>query len=103
MSQETTLGHEQHATAVDDPQTGAETKQTAEKPTVEEKRWEETKVKATTQASDTAVLTKTQVNEDFQEELVIRPLHSGDIYASFQFRTVWETDFMKGNKGKMVI
>ncbi|TKS77433.1 GPI transamidase component PIG-T [Collichthys lucidus] len=22
----------------------------------------------------------------------------GDIYASFQFRTVWETDFMKGNK-----
>uniref|UniRef100_A0A8C7Y8N3 Phosphatidylinositol glycan anchor biosynthesis, class T n=1 Tax=Oryzias sinensis TaxID=183150 RepID=A0A8C7Y8N3_9TELE len=98
MSQETTLGHEQHATAVDDPQTGAETKQTAEKPTVEEKRWEETKVKATTQASDTAVLSKTQVNEDFQEELVIRPLHSGDIYASFQFRTVWETDFMKGNK-----
>uniref|UniRef100_A0A8C7Y7K7 Phosphatidylinositol glycan anchor biosynthesis, class T n=1 Tax=Oryzias sinensis TaxID=183150 RepID=A0A8C7Y7K7_9TELE len=48
--------------------------------------------------SDTAVLSKTQVNEDFQEELVIRPLHSGDIYASFQFRTVWETDFMKGNK-----
>ncbi|TMS16552.1 GPI transamidase component PIG-T [Larimichthys crocea] len=36
--------------------------------------------------------------DDFQEELVIRPLHSGDIYASFQFRTVWETDFMKGNK-----
>uniref|UniRef100_A0A8C7Y6M0 Phosphatidylinositol glycan anchor biosynthesis, class T n=1 Tax=Oryzias sinensis TaxID=183150 RepID=A0A8C7Y6M0_9TELE len=33
-----------------------------------------------------------------QHELVIRPLHSGDIYASFQFRTVWETDFMKGNK-----
>uniref|UniRef100_A0A8C4IS69 Phosphatidylinositol glycan anchor biosynthesis, class T n=1 Tax=Dicentrarchus labrax TaxID=13489 RepID=A0A8C4IS69_DICLA len=34
----------------------------------------------------------------FYEELVIRPLHSGDIYASFQFRTVWETDFMRGNK-----
>uniref|UniRef100_A0A8C4IP59 Phosphatidylinositol glycan anchor biosynthesis, class T n=1 Tax=Dicentrarchus labrax TaxID=13489 RepID=A0A8C4IP59_DICLA len=39
-----------------------------------------------------------QPKDDFQEELVIRPLHSGDIYASFQFRTVWETDFMRGNK-----
>uniref|UniRef100_A0A672YRZ4 Phosphatidylinositol glycan anchor biosynthesis, class T n=1 Tax=Sphaeramia orbicularis TaxID=375764 RepID=A0A672YRZ4_9TELE len=36
--------------------------------------------------------------DDFQEELVIRPLQSGDVYASFQFRTLWETDFMKGNK-----
>ncbi|CAF95701.1 unnamed protein product, partial [Tetraodon nigroviridis] len=31
--------------------------------------------------------------DDFKEELVIRPLHSGDIYASFQFRTLWKTDF----------
>uniref|UniRef100_A0A3Q1GWL8 Phosphatidylinositol glycan anchor biosynthesis, class T n=1 Tax=Acanthochromis polyacanthus TaxID=80966 RepID=A0A3Q1GWL8_9TELE len=38
---------------------------------------------------------------DFQEELVVRPLHSGDIYASFQFRTLWETDFMRGNKGEL--
>ncbi|XP_061638832.1 GPI transamidase component PIG-T isoform X1 [Phyllopteryx taeniolatus] len=36
--------------------------------------------------------------DDFQEELVIRPLQSGDIYASFQFRTLWETDFIGGNK-----
>ncbi|XP_051907035.1 GPI transamidase component PIG-T [Hippocampus zosterae] len=35
---------------------------------------------------------------DFQEELVIRPLQSGDIYASFQFRTLWEADFFGGNK-----
>uniref|UniRef100_A0A8C7HLQ9 Phosphatidylinositol glycan anchor biosynthesis class T n=1 Tax=Oncorhynchus kisutch TaxID=8019 RepID=A0A8C7HLQ9_ONCKI len=34
----------------------------------------------------------------FQEELVIRPLHSGDTYASFQFRTLWDTDFLRGNK-----
>uniref|UniRef100_A0A8C7V3Q5 Phosphatidylinositol glycan anchor biosynthesis, class T n=1 Tax=Oncorhynchus mykiss TaxID=8022 RepID=A0A8C7V3Q5_ONCMY len=34
----------------------------------------------------------------FQEELVIRPLHSGDTYASFQFRTLWDTDFFRGNK-----
>uniref|UniRef100_A0A8C5BN00 Phosphatidylinositol glycan anchor biosynthesis, class T n=1 Tax=Gadus morhua TaxID=8049 RepID=A0A8C5BN00_GADMO len=36
--------------------------------------------------------------DDFQEELVIRPLHSGDIYASFQFRTVWDADFMGDQK-----
>uniref|UniRef100_A0A673JUA9 GPI transamidase component PIG-T-like n=1 Tax=Sinocyclocheilus rhinocerous TaxID=307959 RepID=A0A673JUA9_9TELE len=33
--------------------------------------------------------------DQFQEELVIRPLHSGDIYASFQFRTLWDTDFLQ--------
>uniref|UniRef100_A0A8C1DB34 Phosphatidylinositol glycan anchor biosynthesis, class T n=1 Tax=Cyprinus carpio carpio TaxID=630221 RepID=A0A8C1DB34_CYPCA len=33
--------------------------------------------------------------DEFQEELVIRPLHSGDIYASFQFRTLWDTDFLQ--------
>ncbi|RVE70401.1 hypothetical protein OJAV_G00064000 [Oryzias javanicus] len=87
-------GDEQHAGVADDPRAGAETKQTAE-----ERRWEETEVKESQQASDTEVLPlKSQAKEDFQEELVIRPLHSGDIYASFQFRTVWETDFMKGNK-----
>ncbi|MEQ2188155.1 hypothetical protein GOODEAATRI_012090 [Goodea atripinnis] len=47
-----------------------------------------------------SVLTPTpQLNDEFKEELVIRPLHSGDIYASFQFRTVWETDFTRGSKG----
>uniref|UniRef100_A0A3B4WW98 Uncharacterized protein n=1 Tax=Seriola lalandi dorsalis TaxID=1841481 RepID=A0A3B4WW98_SERLL len=39
--------------------------------------------------------------DDFQEELVIRPLHSGDVYASFQFRTLWETDFTRENKGRL--
>ncbi|XP_068608097.1 GPI transamidase component PIG-T [Brachionichthys hirsutus] len=39
-----------------------------------------------------------QAKDDFQEELVIRPLHSGDIYASFHFRTLWESDFMTRNK-----
>ncbi len=33
--------------------------------------------------------------DQFQEELVIRPLHSGDIYASFQFRTLWDIDFLQ--------
>uniref|UniRef100_A0A3Q2YFF3 PIGT n=1 Tax=Hippocampus comes TaxID=109280 RepID=A0A3Q2YFF3_HIPCM len=32
------------------------------------------------------------------QELVISPLQSGDIYASFQFRTLWEADFFGGNK-----
>ncbi|CAB1329628.1 unnamed protein product [Coregonus sp. 'balchen'] len=32
----------------------------------------------------------------FQEELVITPLHSGDTYASFQFRTLWDTIFLRG-------
>lgn len=41
--------------------------------------------------------------DDFQEELVIRPLQSGDIYASFQFRTLWEADFFGGNKGKRAV
>lgn len=103
-SQETNVGNEQHAGVAGDPRAGAETKQTAEEPASDERRWEETEVKESQQqVSDTAELPpKLQAKEDFQEELVIRPLHSGDIYASFQFRTVWETDFMKGNKGKLV-
>ncbi|KAG9269478.1 GPI transamidase component PIG-T isoform X1 [Astyanax mexicanus] len=32
------------------------------------------------------------------EELVLRPLRSGDIYASFQFRTQWDTDFLHHGK-----
>ncbi|XP_066527748.1 GPI transamidase component PIG-T isoform X1 [Hoplias malabaricus] len=34
-------------------------------------------------------------SDQFEEELVIRPLHSGDIYTSFQFRTQWDTDFLE--------
>ncbi|TRY54061.1 hypothetical protein DNTS_034491 [Danionella cerebrum] len=33
--------------------------------------------------------------DQLQEELVIRPLPSGDIYASFQFRTLWDVDFLQ--------
>lgn len=36
--------------------------------------------------------------DHFQEELVIRPLHSGDIYASFQFHTQLDTDFVQEAK-----
>ncbi|XP_044065782.1 GPI transamidase component PIG-T [Siniperca chuatsi] len=110
-SQETTLTGDHHATAVDNPQTAPETvEQTAEQPAVEERRWESTVVegatpddvatdKQDTSAPETVVPSSApQPKDDFQEELVIRPLHSGDIYASFQFRTLWETDFMRGNK-----
>uniref|UniRef100_A0A8C2HPG1 Phosphatidylinositol glycan anchor biosynthesis, class T n=1 Tax=Cyprinus carpio TaxID=7962 RepID=A0A8C2HPG1_CYPCA len=40
-------------------------------------------------------ITAAAARDEFQEELVIRPLHSGDIYASFQFRTLWDTDFLQ--------
>ncbi|XP_072552706.1 GPI transamidase component PIG-T [Salminus brasiliensis] len=33
-----------------------------------------------------------------EEELVLRPLHSGDIYGSFQFKTQWDTDFLHHGK-----
>ncbi|XP_073327071.1 GPI transamidase component PIG-T [Pagrus major] len=110
-SQETTVNGGQHASAVENPQTATETaEQTTEQPAVEERRWEATEVEEATpddaaadqqdtSAPETVVLSSVpQPKDDFQEELVIRPLHSGDIYASFQFRTVWETDFTRGNK-----
>ncbi|XP_068454288.1 GPI transamidase component PIG-T [Clinocottus analis] len=111
-SEGTTLNGDHHATTVDNPQTGRETAEiVAEQPAVEEEmRWEATKVeeatpdeavadKRDTSATETVVPSSApQPKDDFQEELVIRPLHSGDIYASFQFRTLWETDFMRGNK-----
>lgn len=112
--QETTVSGDHHATAVDNPQTATETaEQTAEQPAVEERRWEATEVeeatpdefstdKQDTSSPETVVPPSVpQPKDDFQEELVIRPLHSGDIYASFQFRTLWETDFMRGKKGKL--
>ncbi|XP_008273954.1 GPI transamidase component PIG-T [Stegastes partitus] len=110
-SHDTTVTHEQRAGVVDDPQTAAETAgQTAEQTAAEERQWEATEVreatpddaaaeKQDTPAPETVVLQSfPQPKDDFQEELVVRPLHSGDIYASFQFRTQWETDFMRGNK-----
>lgn len=116
-SQETTLPGDHHATEVDNPQTATETPaQTAEQPAEEEeRRWEATEVEEATpddagtdtqdtSAPETAVPSSIpQPKDDFQEEMVIRPLHSGDIYASFQFRTLWETDFMRGNKGKLTL
>ncbi|XP_056155189.1 GPI transamidase component PIG-T [Lampris incognitus] len=76
----------------------------------EERRWEATEVEGETpdeapdhspafSVSETTDTSSTQhPTDDFQEELVIRPLHSGDISASFQFRTLWDTDFMGGKK-----
>lgn len=101
-------GH--HATGADNPQTSPDTAgQKAEQPVVEERRWEATEVEdgtpddAPADKQDTSSpSTVAQPKDDFQEELVIRPLHSGDIYASFQFRTLWETDF-GGNKGKLTV
>ncbi|MED6294887.1 hypothetical protein CHARACLAT_025719 [Characodon lateralis] len=105
-SEETTQGHDRVSVA-DNPQTAADS---AKQP-LEERRWEATQVdKAVPDDAAAAahkqdfpvpdsVLTPTpQLNDEFKEELVIRPLHSGDIYASFQFRTVWETDFTRGSK-----
>ena len=113
-SQETTLTDDNQTRVLHNQQPAAEAaKPKAEHPAAEERRWEATDVKEAipddaadhkqdTSASNAAVLTSVpQPKDDFQEELAIRPLHSGDIYASFQFRTLWETDFMRGNKGKL--
>ncbi|KAM4609974.1 GPI transamidase component PIG-T [Polymixia lowei] len=71
--------------------------QTPGEPLVDERRWEETPDDVSVPESvDTPSVPPSE--DDFQEELVIRPLHSGDIYTSFQFRTLWDTDFMAGNK-----
>lgn len=104
-SQEATVPVAQDASASVNPQTVTEA---AEQKA--ERRWEETEVgnaaagNAATEKLDylshqtvfPASVTKPE--DDFKEELVIRPLHSGDIYASFQFRTLWKTDFRE-NKG----
>lgn len=116
QSQEPTQPAGHHATKVDNPQTAGETSdQGGEQPAVEDRRWEATE--AGNAASDDAAATGQQdtsaqetkvsppgalARDDFQEELVIRPLRSGDIYASFQFRTLWDTEF-SGNKGKLAV
>lgn len=106
-SQETTVPVGQYASASVNPQTVTEPAQQKA-----ERRWEETEV-GSTAAGDAATekldnlshqtvfpSSITKPKDDFREELVIRPLHSGDIYASFQFRTLWKTDFRE-NKGKL--
>nr|XP_006639610.1 PREDICTED: GPI transamidase component PIG-T [Lepisosteus oculatus] len=53
--------------------------------------------------ADSSVPPKTEperTRDEFQEELVIRPLPTGDVYSSFQFRTRWDTDFF--HQGKKV-
>uniref|UniRef100_A0A669BTZ8 Phosphatidylinositol glycan anchor biosynthesis class T n=1 Tax=Oreochromis niloticus TaxID=8128 RepID=A0A669BTZ8_ORENI len=104
---ETTPVNDHHGGADHNAQTA---EQTADQPAVEGRRWEATEVKEAatvdaaadtqgTSAPETVVPSSVpQPKDDFQEELVIRPLHSGDIYASFQFRTLWDTDFMRENK-----
>lgn len=109
--QEATLAGGHRAPAADGPRRAAETaEEPAELPAAEGKRWEVTPDDAA--AADTRDTSAPgavppspapQHRDDFQEELVIRPLHSGDIYASFQFRTLWETDFMRGNKGELTV
>lgn len=49
-------------------------------------------------SGDSKSFTTPPAKDQFQEELVIRPLHSGDIYASFQFRTQLDTDFTQEGK-----
>uniref|UniRef100_A0A8C5DAX6 GPI transamidase component PIG-T n=1 Tax=Gouania willdenowi TaxID=441366 RepID=A0A8C5DAX6_GOUWI len=64
----------------------------------EERRWEASQVGDVDPGMSVAPPHPHTNTDSFQEELVVRPLHSGDIYASFQFRTVWEADFSRGNK-----
>lgn len=109
-SQETTAPAGQYVSASVDPQTETAEKK-AEQPAAKG-RWEETEVgnmdlgDAATETPDSLShenVFSPSVSEskhDFREELVIRPLHSGDIYASFQFRTLWKTNFRE-NKGKL--
>ncbi|KAF7651465.1 hypothetical protein LDENG_00110740 [Lucifuga dentata] len=101
-SQENTSVGDPDAAEIGNTQAGAET--------AEQRRWEATEIgetvlgvaptdKPATSAGETRLTSSVpQPKDDFQEELVIRPLHSGDIYTSFQFRTLWDTDFMGGNR-----
>lgn len=113
--QEPTVAAGQHTPEVENPHAASETPEnTGGEPAVEGKQWEATTVvdealhdatpeEQDTSAHETKVSSPTSTgNDDFQEELVIRPLHSGDIYASFQFRTLWHTDF-RGSKGKLAV
>lgn len=114
-SHETTLPAGQHVTTDDNPQTVTETaEQSSEQSAVRERLWETTPLEdaapgdAPADKEDTSThatvvpASVAQPKDDFQEELIIRPLHSGDIYASFQFRTLWETDFRE-NKGMLTV
>ncbi|XP_051735392.1 GPI transamidase component PIG-T [Ctenopharyngodon idella] len=62
-----------------------------------ERQWQSTDVEVDRSdgTEDSESFRPAPAKDQFQEELVIRPLHSGDIYASFQFRTLWDTDFLQ--------
>ncbi|XP_048033959.1 LOW QUALITY PROTEIN: GPI transamidase component PIG-T [Megalobrama amblycephala] len=62
-----------------------------------ERQWQSTDVEVDRSdgTEDSEPFRPAPAKDEFQEELVIRPLHSGDIYASFQFRTLWDTDFLQ--------
>lgn len=103
-SQETAVPVGQSASAPAPPQTAAAAAEQRA-----ERRWEETEVgSAAAEKAESLKLqtvapsSETKPKDDFQEELVIRPLHSGDIYASFQFRTRWKTDFRE-DEGKLSV
>ncbi|KAM9855209.1 GPI transamidase component PIG-T [Aulostomus maculatus] len=94
-----------HVATQNTPQTAPETaERTVEQPAVQDRQWEATHGDAAAVKQDTSDgvhVVPSPVphpSDDFQEELVLRPLHSGDIYASFQFRVRWDTDFTRGNK-----
>ncbi|XP_073679348.1 GPI transamidase component PIG-T [Garra rufa] len=62
-----------------------------------ERQWQSTDVDVdrSIETKDSDIFTPAAAKDQFEEELVIRPLHSGDIYASFQFRTLWDIDFLQ--------
>ncbi|XP_077070140.1 GPI-anchor transamidase component PIGT [Siphateles boraxobius] len=62
-----------------------------------ERQWQSTDVELDRSdgTKDSESFRLAPAKDQFEEELVIRPLHSGDIYASFQFRTLWDTDFLQ--------
>ncbi|KAK2851245.1 hypothetical protein Q5P01_007521 [Channa striata] len=99
-------GDQRVPTTVDSPPTAERTgEQLAAEPTWEATEAEQAILEETDSGEHDAAAPEISVpasapqpRDDFQEELVIRPLHSGDIYGSFQFRTLWETDFMRGDK-----
>lgn len=67
----------------------------------DDKQWQPTEEAVSKSESTEETAPPRPFKDEFKEELVIRPLHSGDIYASFQFRTLWDTDFLQGKRGNL--
>ncbi|XP_076132411.1 GPI-anchor transamidase component PIGT [Alosa pseudoharengus] len=64
----------------------------------DDKQWQSTEEAMVKPETTKEIAPPPPFKDEFKEELVIRPLQSGDIYASFQFRTLWDTDFLKGKR-----